>query len=376
MRILIYQTNLDQIGGIETFLCNFIHALWEYYDITVLYDRGDYKQIRRISPYVEVEKYNRFKEYETDIFIRTSTWKVPTDNIRAKRYIDMCHNNYKYLDDNGVLSQTYQPLPWKCDVVACGEDAAKNYKKAMKQDAIAIENLLSERKKPNKVLHFISFCRLNDEKGINNMVRMVDMLRKANIKFDWKIFSNTNEKILTGEEIQYYKPRFDVVDYVCDADYSVLLSKLEGLPYQILESLQNEKPCIVTDIPGNTEKIKDGINGYVIPVDENGDIKEYDVTKFLNIPKVEEYSNNSAEKWKKFLGGAKYKKKKPKEIEEIQTQRLEVLKTCEYENYGDIIELIPKNHTLMGWIMKGDEILVSEDETIRLIKEGICKIIK
>ena len=139
MRILIYQTNLDQIGGIETFLCNFIHALWEYYDITVLYDRGDFKQIRRISPYVEVEKYNRFKVYETDIFIRTSTWKVPADNIRAKRYIDMCHNNYKYLDDNKVLSQTYQPLPWKCDVVACGEDAAKNYKKVMKQDAIAIE---------------------------------------------------------------------------------------------------------------------------------------------------------------------------------------------------------------------------------------------
>jgi hypothetical protein len=34
---------------------------------------------------------------------------------------------------------------------------------------------------------------------------------------------------------------------------------------------------------------------------------------------------------------------------------------------------VPKNHTLMGWIMQGDEILVSEDETIRLIKEGICK---
>ena len=140
-----------------------------------------------------------------------------------------------------------------------------------------------------------------------------------------------------------------------------------------MESLQNEKPCIVTDIPGNTEKIIDGVNGYVIPIDENGDIKDYDVTKFLNIPKVEEYSNDSAEKWKKFLGGAKYKKKKPKEVEEIPIQRLEVLKTCEYENYGDIIELVPKNHTLMGWIMQGDEILVSEDETIRLIKEGICK---
>lgn len=373
MRILIYQTNLDQIGGVETFLCNFIHALWEYYDITVLYDRADFRQIRRIAPFVEVEQYDRTKQYETDIFIRTSTWRVPATNITAKRYIDMCHNNYKYLKDSGILSQTYTPLPWDSEMVACGKDAAANYKKAIGKDAIPIENLLGERKKPNKVLHFISFCRLNDEKGINNMVKMVNMLRKANIKFDWKIFSNTNEKILEGEEIHYYNPRLDVLDYVCDADYSVLISKLEGLPYQILESLQNQIPCIVTDIPGNTEKIVDGVNGYVIPIDKDGNIKDYDVTKFLKIPVIKEgYTNDSAEVWKKFLGGAKYKKKKPKEVK-IEEYKLEVIKTCEYDKYGEIIELIPKNHTLMGWIIKGDKILVSEDESERLIKEGYAK---
>lgn len=374
MRILIYQTNLDQIGGIETFLCNFIHALWEYYDITVLYDRGDYRQINRISSYVEVEKYNKSKQYETDIFIRTSTWRVPTNNITAKRYIDMCHNDFDYLKKKGILQQTYTPLPWKCDVVACGEDAGKSYKKALGITTTPIENLLGEKKKPNKILRLISFCRLNDEKGLNNMVRLANMLRREEVKFEWKVFTNSTETdVLSGEEFHIYRPRLDVVDYVVDSDYSVLVSKLEGLPYQILESLQYETPCIVTDIPGNTEKIKDGINGYVIPIDENGDIKEYDVKKFLKIPKVPEYSNDSAEKWKKFLGGAKYKKKKLKELPKTKENSLIVIKTCEYDKYGEMLDHIPKAHRLMGWLISGDEIVVSEEEAKRLIKEGICK---
>lgn len=371
MRLLIYQTNLDTIGGIETFLVNFINALWQYYDITVLYDTADRRQIRRIAPYVEIEKYNTAKTYETDIFMRTSTWRVPTNNIKAKRYIDMAHNNFDYLKKNGILHQTYQPLPWKCDVVACGDDAAKSYKKALGIKAIPIENLLGERKKANKILKLISFCRLNDEKGVYNMVKFANLLRNAKIKFEWRIFTNVNEKILDGEEIHYYKPRYDLSDYIEDSDYSVLLSKLEGLPYQILESLQRQTPCIVTDIPGNTEKILDGKNGYIVPIDENGNIKDFDVKKLLKIPQFEEYSNNSAEKWKKFLGGAKFKKKKPKELPEVN-DTLVVIQTCEYENYSEC-EIISYKNRLLGWLMKGDEIITSDEIAKDLIKKGICE---
>ena len=371
MKLLIYQTNLDTIGGVETFLVNFIEALWQYYDITVVYDTADRRQIRRIAPYVDVERYDRSKKYETDIFIRTSTWKVPSNNIKAKRYIDMAHNNFKYLKDNGVLGQTYQPLPWKCDVVACGEDAAKSYKAALGIKAIPIENLLNERKPASKILKLVSFCRLNDEKGVNNMVKFAEMLRKSEIKFEWRIFSNTNERILDGEEIHYYKPRYDLTDYIEDSDYSVLLSKLEGLPYQILESLQHQTPCIVTDIPGNTEKIKNGKNGYIVPVDKNGDLKDFDVKKLLKIPYVDEYSNNSAEKWKKFLGGAKFKKKKLKEIPKI-ADNLVVIQTYNYEHYSDC-EVISKGNRLLGWLMKGDEVIAPDDIAEDLIKKGICE---
>lgn len=373
MKLLIYQTRLDTIGGVETFVVNFVKALWQYYDIKILYDTADSRQLRRIGQYVELERYDRSKKYETDIFMRTSTWKVPIDNIKAKKYVDMCHNDYKYLKSKGVLSHTYTPLPWECETVGCGENAAEGYRKTTGKKAIAIENLLGEKKKPEKILKLFSSCRLNDEKGLNNMVKLRDMLRKAGIKFEWRVFTTIqSEKVLDGDEIHYYKPQYDLHDYIADSDYSVLLSKLEGLPYQILEALQYETPCIVTDIPGNTEKIKDGKNGYVVPVDKNGDIKDFDVKKLLKIPKVEEYSNNSAEKWKKFFGGAKFKNKPLRKIEEIPQKTLKVIQTCECPYYSDI-EIISNKPGLLGWVMKGDEVIASNEIAEKLIKEKICE---
>lgn len=74
-------------------------------------------------------------------------------------------------------------------------------------------------------------------------------------------------------------------DYVADADYAVLLSSTEGLPYTIQEALQYGTPCIVTDIGGNTEVIKDGVNGYIVPLDMN-----FDINKIKNVPTFPQYN--------------------------------------------------------------------------------------
>ena len=111
------------------------------------------------------------------------------------------------------------------------------------------------------------------------------MLKEHNIKFDWKIFTN-NPQHTPYKEITFHKQSFDIFDYIADADYCVLLSNTEGLPYTIQEALQYDTPCIVTDIPGCTELIKEGVNGYIVPLDMN-----FDVTKLLNIPKISNYDN-------------------------------------------------------------------------------------
>ena len=48
-QVVLYYGWIQQIGGVETFIYNFCEKMSEYYDIAILYDRGDMKQIRRLQ---------------------------------------------------------------------------------------------------------------------------------------------------------------------------------------------------------------------------------------------------------------------------------------------------------------------------------------
>lgn len=295
MKIIFYQSWFNTIGGVETMAYNWCWWLRNFYDIKVLYCGGDPKRIRRMSKIVEMEKYDENKEYECDIFIRNSVWGIVPKNIKADRMIEMRHANYKYLLEKGELFKQYKDMGIK-EIVGCGEFVSKMSNEVLHDNPTTIKNILYPRRKTGKILKLISCTRLDGAKGWNRMLKMMDMMRKADIKFEWNIFTNGKQRC-EYEEVHFWKQRYDIWDYLVDADYTVLLSDSEGLPYTVQESLQYQVPCIVTDIGGCTELIKDGVNGYVVPLDMN-----FDITKILKIPKCEEYENHSLEDWLKFLG--------------------------------------------------------------------------
>ncbi len=293
--IIFYQSAFHQIGGVETMAYNWCWWLRNYFDITVLYCSTDGERFKKMSKLVKMEKYDESKEYECDIFIRNSVWGPIPKNVKAKRMIEMRHANYKYLLDEGLLYQQYKDMGIK-EIVACGDFVAKMSHEALGDNPITIKNILLPRKETHKVLKLISCTRLDPAKGWKRMLEMMNMMRSAGIKFEWNIFTNSTYRC-EYEEVHFWKQRYDIWDYLADADYTVLLSDSEGLPYTVQESLQYQVPCIVTDVGGCTELIKDGVNGYVVPLDMN-----FDINKIKNIPKCSEYENHALEGWLKYLG--------------------------------------------------------------------------
>jgi len=49
------------------------------------------------------------------------------------------------------------------------------------------------------------------------------------------------------------------------ADVFVLVSSLEGFPCALIEAMATGLPAVVTNIPGSTQIIRDGVNGFVVP---------------------------------------------------------------------------------------------------------------
>lgn len=298
----IYQSHICQIGGVETFLYNLCCNLKDYYDITVVYCDGDPIQINRLAELVKLECYNYKEKFEFDIVIRNSVWGIIPEKIVSKDnvYIEMRHANYDHLLKQGRLYQQYHKWDKVNQIVACGDFVGKMSEKVMHDHPTIIKNILAPKKEISKILHLISCTRIDPEKGWNRMLKLCSMLKEQGIKFDWKIFTN-NPQQTEFKEITFYPQSFDIFDYIADADYCVLLSDCEGLPYTIQEALQYDTPCIVTNIEGCTELIKDGINGYVVPLD-----MKFNVNKLLNIPKISNYDNGALKKWIKYLGNAEY----------------------------------------------------------------------
>ena len=228
--IYIYHNYICQIGGVETFLYNWCLNLRNYYDITVLYSAGDPKQLQRLRKLVKLEIYDREKTYTCDIFIRNSVWGLVPKNVISKdnRYLEMRHANYKFLLDKKKLYNQYHKFDKTNEVIGCGEFVSKMSNEVLKDNPITIMNILALKVKTNKILKLISCTRIDTEKGWDRMLKLMYMLRQANIKFQWDIFTNSNVRC-DYEEVHFYKQRFDIWDYLANSDYTVLLSDSERI---------------------------------------------------------------------------------------------------------------------------------------------------
>jgi len=337
----IYQSTICEVGGVESFLYNFCFWLRNFFDITIVYINANVSQLYRLQKIVKTVNYKDKEKFEFDIVIRNSVWGEICDKIYSKenRYIEMRHANYKYLLDEGLLYKQYHEWSRTNEIVGCGEYVSKMSDLVLHDKPTTIKNILLPRKKTSKVLHLISCTRIDPAKGWDRMLKMAQMMRDAGIKFTWDIFTNSTNYIKENkfEEIHFWKQRYDIWDFLADADYTVLLSDSEGLPYTVQESLQYQVPCIVTDVGGCTELIKDGVNGYVVPLDMN-----FDINKIKKIPKCKEYDNHALEKWLKFFDYKISKEDLKKEVENIlnkEEKEMLVKVRCIMKNGYDDIEL-------------------------------------
>lgn len=369
MKIIIYQSNIIKIGGVETFTYNMCKNLSKIYDVELLYKQCDINQLKRLRQYVKCEVYDSNKEYKCDICLLASSWGgYPESVISTKNeYWQMIHANYKELAKNGY---TYKKWNKTTKHIAVSNTVRDIFNEMYHENAITLYNILDEIQETKPILKLISATRLSGEKGYNRMVKLANELKKKNIKFRWLIFTDLKQynsiKLMDFEEVIYMQPRYDLWDYIKEADFGVQLSDTEGYSYFVNECLQYETPMIVSSFDSVFESVEDGKSGYILPFElfETGTKEEWDkyLDKIVNkIPKDFKYiPKTTVENWVKEIGKPS---KKEKYVYEEKGTEVEVIIPCYYSMEEKQCE-------------KGDILIIETEERLNyLINGGYVKLI-
>lgn len=144
-------------------------------------------------------------------------------------------------------------------------------------DLVRFAHCSIDIKPQGEKLKFLMVARLLEAKGIKEYCLAAEKLKRK--------YPDLRFSILGGEEkgrgsfpladlkewqeegiVEYLGETKDVRPYLKTADIVVLPSWREGVPTSLLEAMGIGRMLIATDVPGCREVVKEGKNGYLVPV--------------------------------------------------------------------------------------------------------------
>jgi len=138
----------------------------------------------------------------------------------------------------------------------------------------------------------------NQEKDINSLIKAWRIVRRqdSNTKLhiigdgpDYKELYNLSLDLNVQDSIVFIGEVKDVIAHIQSARIFCLPSQYEGLAISLLECMSWSLPCIVSNIPGNSELIKDGVNGLLFEVGNVNQLAEKILSLINNPNKAEEF---------------------------------------------------------------------------------------
>ena len=292
--IVIYCAWAYKIGGIESWIY-YVAKKYNIGQITLLYKIIDDEQKERLEPLLNLVEYKgQIIKCNKIIFTEPRDIEQELYDTAKERYLAL-HCNYR----DGF---EYLKIPEMTRIYAVSNVAKECFEKIQEKEVFTLYCPV-EIDEPRKLLKLISATRLRKEKGSERMKIMADELDKKGIPYIWLIFTDKIPEEEVSENIILMKPRYNMSDYIKEADYGVQLSDDESYCLFVQECLKLNVPVIVTDLPVYKEAGITRKEAYKLKLN----MSNLDVEKIYNkIPKVVNYKpKNSDKEYRKLLGGEK-----------------------------------------------------------------------
>lgn len=130
LKVIIYASHLNKIGGIETFVHNFCKRLRDSYDLQLHYDVCDPILLSRIKQHVNCIRLTTQKVNCDRLILATAWGRSPEGYISAHVQIQMVHADYVAYIEGWKF--TYRKQPSTTHHVAVSKHVAKQFEIATK----------------------------------------------------------------------------------------------------------------------------------------------------------------------------------------------------------------------------------------------------
>ena len=153
---------------------------------------------------------------------------------------------------------------------------------------------------------FLLIARLLGDKGVREYVQAAELVKEKYPEAIFKIVGwiDDNPDAINKSEldawiangtIDYLGKLGDVRPAIKNSSIYVLPSYREGTPRTVLEAMAMARPIITTDAPGCRETVRDGVNGYLVPI-KNVDALADAMCKLIECPaKISKMGKKSRE---------------------------------------------------------------------------------
>lgn len=144
-------------------------------------------------------------------------------------------------------------------------------------------NTSKRKKTEDNIYKFITVGSMRPEKNQKLLIKAFAYVRKKNPNTQLTIVGDGTlkpeiEKLIAAYHLQDAVNLTGIVsnvgDYLASADAFVLSSDFEGLPLSLLEAMACGLPIVSTKCGGTVDIIDDGVNGYLVDINDIGQLSD------------------------------------------------------------------------------------------------------
>lgn len=289
-------------GGIVTFLANLANQQVDHYNVIIVHGirpetHANYKDF--FDPKIKLVKAKNFRQHINLVYVckaifelreLISLYKPDIIHMHSSqagvlgKIAAIGHGCNKAYSPHGFSFLRQDVSAWKRNIFSSIEKVFACFSCVMvASSATEFEAAKQLTRKSILITNGISNKSLIPFEGIKpqNEIPVVGMVGRAlpqknpalfneiaqrmpNVHFEW-IGDGALSHLLTSFNIHVvgWGPREEALEYVAKSDVYIMTSLWEGMPLSLLEAMYLRKPCVVSNVVGNRDVIKNEHNGYV-----------------------------------------------------------------------------------------------------------------